>query len=221
MRHHCHYVFGQHPPTNISYDNSGRISRITSDNYTYIFTYVSDSIYFEEFDGDPSNLSNLLESFSGTIDNNGLVQSGINKIYNGGIEETVLRTTIKYTYNGQGELIKRVDQETEGLPPETHTYIFTWQNGNLISWDLDAGNTVSLEYYTDKPSMKGDYLWEFGLLPGSDGVGQFRYKNLVKKITEGSSATDITYTFDSQGKITKMTSTGGWNESDSYQWKCQ
>lgn len=77
---------------------------------------------------------------------------------------------------------------------------FQWSGGNLVSID-DNGNVTNVVYYTDKSTQPGDYLSLSQLIQGYE---VFRNKNMIKSITDGTYITCITYTFDTDGKVTSL-----------------
>lgn len=147
----------------------------------------------------------------------------------GHIEKTVYTddystTTNTYTYDGQGQLISCYNLESD------ETSYLTWENGNIV-----AGETPYQEAtytYTDVSSTRGlvfldDILIDaFGsnpLLPILANNGYFGKvpQNLLASVTgsykdsEYSSTWNLSYEYGSNGYVSKISATGGYDFDDS------
>ncbi len=115
-----------------------------------------------------------------------------------------LTTKQIYTYNGSNELT----QVTETSYPSMAVKItnVTYANGDPVTIS-DGVNSTTLEYYTDKPAAKGDYLDVFQL--SNFGGAYLKPKHLQKSIQSGSTLINFSYDLDANGNVTKLTYTSG------------
>jgi YD repeat-containing protein len=98
-----------------------------------------------------------------------------------------------------------------GGNPTITTY--RWLNHDIVS-ETTGANTTSWSFYTDKPRKDGDYLWLLKINYGGDIL---RTANLLKS----SGATNFSYEFDSDGKLSSMTfSDSGSSQTISYEYTC-
>ncbi len=191
-------------PYNLSYNTDGKL--VTSSHGTSIttFSYSANTIIQSTTNGGVFGSKETI-----TLNAYGLA-SNVRTETN--VAGTIWSNTL-YEYSG-AELIKSTDTNSAGDPVDIST--FTWSGGNIVS--ITSGSSTStLAYYTDKPAQTGDY---FSLLQLLFGFDIYRVKNAIKSSTDGSSATNISYTYDTDGKIASITVTGNGTSSINYQYQC-
>jgi YD repeat-containing protein len=136
-----------------------------------------------------------------------------------------------YEYTG-AQVIKETLTKNGGF---TSIRTYQWSNGNLQTMSINNNDnswqTLTYEYYADKPYRTGDIQdWDRLM----SGVEIFHSKNLLKKYTSTyqdnttgtpipvTEITNYSYEFDGDGKITSMTSSfGGNNQTYQYLYECK
>ncbi|HUZ59072.1 MAG TPA: hypothetical protein VMU83_09835 [Hanamia sp.] len=119
-----------------------------------------------------------------------------------------------YEYNGS-QVTKLISTSSYTVSADTTS--FQWSAGNLASV-IEDGDTTKIDYFTDKLSQPGDYL---SLSQLHQGYEIFINKNIIKTITTGADVSNLTYTYDTNGKITSLTENDGTNtETYSFQYQC-
>lgn len=119
-----------------------------------------------------------------------------------------------FEYNGT-QLSKETLTKQSGGPAVVTT--FQWTGGNLTQQDVD-GDITTYTYYTNQPNEDGDFFWEEMLFAGAQII---RNKNLLKSESHYGDDSNITYTFDTDGKITSWTRDDGTNTyTTTYQYQC-
>ena len=120
----------------------------------------------------------------------------------------------EFIYNGI-ELSQETFTKQSGGSPVIST--FQWTGGNLISQNVD-GDITTYTYYSNQPNEDGDFFYEEMLLSGAQTI---RNKNLLKSESHYGDDSNITYTFDTDGKITSWTRDDGTNTyTTAYQYQC-
>lgn len=193
---------------NITYNNDGKISTLTSSGTSTInkvFTYSGNTMIINV-----TNAGSFYSRDSVTLDAKGR-PTNIRQYWD--VANTDF-TNYAFEYNGD-QLLKYI--ETTEMPG-TKTTTITTTNGNVTK--VDAGGTViTLEYFTDKGVQKGDYLELSGLV--QYGVNVYPHKNLIKSINYGSSIGNFNYEMNDDGLIGKVNLTSGSSSgSITYQYQC-
>lgn len=118
------------------YDKQGRLTKVfTSTNehknsdYTIIYTYTNNIVTAQNYDAK----GKLDEVVITELNDKGYISS--EKTYNqkdnnGNIDMTKLRYTSFYHYDSNNQLIRESGSSN---------YTFTWNNGNIITWESQGG----------------------------------------------------------------------------------
>jgi len=192
---------------NVSYNNDGKISTLTTGSSLSVFTYAGNTIIINKTNG-----GSFSERDSVTVDNNGKALN-IRQYYDQAA--TNWDNTI-YDYDGNGDLLK--SEETSSSSSTPQTTLFTVTNGNLVSIQTPT-YTTTLEYFTDKQAQAGDYLGVVGLV--NYGVDLYPHRNMGKSVTSGTTVTNLNYDVNTDGLVSKLTATSGSTiESIAYQYQC-
>ncbi|HET7119288.1 MAG TPA: hypothetical protein VFI29_22525 [Hanamia sp.] len=189
----------------IAYNNDGTVSTITSGTGITSYVYSGNTITETTMN-------------SGQFDTKAIITK------NGDGLATNVRTEYSadgtdwdneaYEYNGT-QVIKLTYTSSNGGSSDIST--FQWSGGNLVSV-IDTGDTTKIDYFTDKLSQGADYL---SLSQFIQGYEVFRNKNILKSITNGTDVTNVTYTYDTDGKITSLTENDGTDTYNySFQYQC-
>ena len=214
-------------PVKINYFDSG-----TADGYAKI-TYSDTEVVMEYYDD--KNVKD--ETYTYKLGSNGYISGSSNAYtYNNGNYTVTVNSTSTNTHNSDGYLIKEEQSSvtTSNQPgflstTEKSSTTYTYTNGNLISAKYEgygSTSTTTYEYDTDKLNN----------LPVSDDevftflIGK-KSKNLLKKeiyaSSWGSDESSYTYTFNSDGLVSKQTSvsvrkqtgTPDQTDTDTYQFE--
>lgn len=213
----------------LSYDNDGRISKISSDDFykmRYQFNYVQGQFtrdgYSDHWDG---QLTNQLRA---ELNSMGLPTLIVEKRYDytpsGQPPKLMSASTTTYEYNSKGELqvsTRKNENVSNPASNSTITTTYTWANGNVVKQEVAGGGVGSFEYYTDKPAQKGGAVSFDNLI--NNGINPVNNKNLVKSLTDGTTIINVNYEYDETGKIKVATLSGsgaGSSRELSYQYSC-
>lgn len=206
--------------TTFQYDKNGTIEKIVEkgrevDNSyddewtdTYVFTRSGNKItakcdytYTDNKKGKTETDSDITEY---TLNDKGYISQ-----YEWVDDEDDERSVYKYSYNDEGQLIERTEEEYRGTSFREYTYEYGWSNGNLIS-KRQSGSSYAENYtYTNEENKAnidfGVFYWEIGV---DDYLELFGYlgktnKNCLYK-DGNSSSTIYKYTFDGDGYVTKI-----------------
>lgn len=182
----------------LTYNDEGKIATLdqtSGTTYHKDFSYVGNTLYVVTLDKD----GHFSQKDSITLDSQGRPLN----IRSFTTADGSVYSDINFEYNGD-ELKKYVQTQVPGGSATTTTA--TYINGNPTT--ISSGGISSiLDYYTDKKVQKGDYLELAGLV--QYGVSFYPHKNLVKMIAGGNSITNLTYEFNADGLISKLTATTG------------
>jgi hypothetical protein len=194
---------------NFSYNNNGEISTIQNTNattgYTEVFTYGNNLILVTK-----TSIGGVFQS----SDSIGLNSAGLMTI-DVQVDASNNRTIDAYTYNSSNQLLTSTNQSNGGT---VTTYNYTYTGGDLASY-TDGTNVVTLTYFTNKSTAQGDYLNIFQLFNYGDEF--IKNTHLSESLQAGGTIENFNYTFDSSGKITKLTATSGATvETVIYQYQC-
>lgn len=213
----------------LSYDNDGRISKISSDDFYkmhYQFNYVQGQFtrdgYSDHWNG---QLTNQLRA---ELNSMGLPTLVVEKRYDytpsGQPPKLAATVTSTYEYNSKGELqlsTQKTEYVSNPAGNSSGTLTYTWANGNVVKQEASGGQMASFEYYTDRPAQKGGAVSFDNLM--STGVNPINNKNLVKSLTDGTTIVNVNYDYDDTGKIKTTTltaSTASLNRETRYQYSC-
>jgi len=190
---------------NLTYNSEGKLSTVTAGDETTVYVYSGSTII------ENSTISGIFNSKKIiTLNANGLAAN----VRTEEDEAGAIWDNYVIEYNGT-EILKDTYTTSEEGGPSIETY--TWSGGNLVT--IRAGtNTVTLEYYTDKPSQTGDY---FNYKQLTTGYESFRTKNALKTKSDGSYITNYDYSFDADGKIISMILTETSTVTYYYQYQCK
>ena len=187
----------------IYYDNQGRVDSIRENE-------ANGSTILKTFDRAGNSV--VMHTFTATY------QSTDSIVINGAglavrdLQTSTLgsKTLYEYIYSGS-EL-----QETIMPAPAGDTTFFQWQNG-----DMTSEPRVPITYgYNDKPSMPGDYWHLTSLInSGAPGIVTAHQVDSIY-LPAGAQTINIAYTYDNDGKITELTSSGGLSQTVTYQYRC-
>lgn len=185
----------------ITYNNSGKISKVETEESVSNFEYAGNRI-IKTF----SVLGVLRERKIITVNAAGLATNVRTEEMDGAGNWR----NEAYQYNG--EEVSSAVLSYSGTT-YTNTITYTWQNHNMVGVNnsISPGN-LALQYYTDKPRQDGDYsvsLHKFLL-----GYEVFRCRNLLKSVGE---VAYYEYDFDTTGKIISVVYTETGNQSPFYQ----
>lgn len=202
---------GDNSVFNLTYNNDGRISTISTSGTSgsnKVFTYNGNTVIINTVRSDGSFDSRD----SLTLD---AKRKPLN-IRKYSDEEGTNFTNFSFEYNGD-DLLKIHQTSDNSNSPETS--VATNVNGNMTALTSPAG-TSTLEYFTDKKNIPGDYLDVSSLI--EYGLSVYPHKNLVKTIANGnSSILNFNYEFNPDGTISRVTATSGSTVSTvSYQYQC-
>ena len=177
------------------YDNAGRATKVTNNgNNEYTFVYSADSVIQKRY------LANgvIMETYHMKLNANGQVENYVNDVYPS--------ITIKYEYNADNKMIKKINY-TNGILDNITEY--TYSGGNLAtdSTFYPSGANWSgrkYQYYADKYSTteninRGIAFW---------GTGN---KNALKKITyltNGIVQTTQDFLIPETDALNRLTKTG-------------
>ena len=189
---------------NVSYNSDGKVSTVSTGNDITTFAYSGNTII---------GTTNTSGAFSSkkiiTLGSNGLATNVKTETNTSGTNWN----NDAYEYSGT-ELIKATSTSSGGGTPSVSTLI--WSNGNIVS-ATSGSNVSTLDFFTDKPAQTGDYLQLAQLITGFQ---IYKTKNAIKSLLSGSTITSFDYNFDTDGKITSLTATGGSNITYTYQHQC-
>jgi len=196
-------VSGDGNTRNITYNDEGKISKVTTAVSTRTYEYSGNTVVVHI-----TNSGAFVQKNIYTLNSNGFVANKREERNEAGTEWS----NAEFLYNGGTQLIKITYTNSTGGSPTIAT--FSWANGNI---QPDAG---ALEYYSDKPTQPGDYFYYQEIFE-HDGMKVYRPKNAVKSLTVGSSTISVMYTEDQDGKITNMTmQRGTLADIVNYQYQC-
>lgn len=210
----------------LSYDNDGRVSKISSDDFyktRYHFNYAP-GLYTRDgfFDHWSGQLTSELRAELNSMGLPTLItQKGYDYTPTGQPLKLETNYTYTYEYNSQGELqLATEKREYIGNPASnsTTTTTYTWANGNLVKEEVTGGKTTNYEYYTDKPAQKGDPVAINNLI--NKGISPIKNKNLIKSSSNGTAIINVNYDYDETGKIKTATLTGS-TAANSSEIRCQ
>jgi hypothetical protein len=212
----------------LSYDTSGNLQSLTSNNVSENYSWSPNSIEAEyQVSYGNNDFSRTTESF--VRNSNGYVTSGeitFESYY--AITESTRSRTQHYNcvYNGSDQLTQIITSATDDngnlITEQTD---FTWENGNIIL--INKSNQLyELEYYADLKetrdvglrylSVNSVYysdLWGYfslnwysslrgGLYYANNPM--FLSKNLLKKYFDGTTTIEYFYDFDSKGRVIRQ-----------------
>lgn len=189
---------------NMTYNNEGKVSTISSGNDITTIAYSG-------------NTAIATTNTSGAFSSKRIINFNSDGLaINVKIEYDPAGTSWDnqlYEYSGTN-LIKATYTSSSGGTPSVS--VVTWSNDNLVS--VSSGTSVStLDYYTDKFSQTGDYLYLAQLV---QGFQIYRTKNLLKSISSGTDINNFNYSFDADGNISSVTVTGSTAVTYTYQYQC-
>ncbi|WP_142687972.1 hypothetical protein [Chitinophaga polysaccharea] len=213
----------------LSYDNDGRISKISMDDFYkthYQFNYVQGQFtrdgYSDHWNGQ------LTSQLRAELNSMGLPTSIVEKRYDytpsGQPPKLMSTATTTYEYNSKGELqLSTLKEEYIARPANntTSTTTYTWANGNVVKQEIAGGSAATFEYYMDKPAQKGGAVSFDNLM--NYGVNPINNKNLIKALTDGATIINVNYNYDETGKIKTTTlsgSTAAASQEVRYQYSC-
>lgn len=195
---------------NITYNNDGKISTLNSTGSLVsnkVFTYSGNTLIINSTDGGGAFSSRD----SVTLDSKGRPVN-IRQFYD---QSGTNWSNFSFEYNGNN-LAKY--HQTSGSSSVPETYVATYSNGNMIGLQSTSGN-ITLEYFTDKRVVPGDYLEVLSLV--QYGVTVYPHKNLVKTISSSGSITNFNYEMNGDGQVAKVTATSGSSVTTlTYQYQC-
>lgn len=171
-----------------------------------VYTYSGNMIFVEETVGGAPFSTDTV-----TLDSNGQIVSDLNT----GIQYGSRSLT---TYSFSGAEIKQAVTDLGGGQQVTTNYI--WAGGNLTGVASTFGGIpdTTTYGYDNAPAQTADY-WSFYQLVSYPEL-YIKTANRVVSINNGT-VTNITYSTDSTGNISKLTETyGGTVETNTYQWSC-
>ncbi|MBL7933437.1 MAG: hypothetical protein JNL60_16140 [Bacteroidia bacterium] len=179
--------------TDYEYDSNGRVIKMTRDDGSYsTLTWGSTQVIQKDFDDNtvttPASISTYDLNASGLC----ISQS-----------QGTLGTTATYEYNADGYQTKMTTTNSG----QTTVLNFVITNGNQTSMSTTFSGfpmTMTIEYFTDKTNTIGNVNHGMTIF-GKDS------KNLAKKMSTNvlgqTTASDITYQFDSKNRVSKMSQT--------------
>jgi hypothetical protein len=177
----------------LTYNDEGKIATIHSSDSHKDFTYIDNTVYIVTLDKD----GNFYQKDSITIDTKGRPLNI--RSFSTAVGSTWNNDSFEYN----GDDLKSFTRTTSSGATPTITTT-TYSNGNPLVLKTGASNII-LDYYTDKKLQKGDYLEMATLV--QYGISLYPHKNLLKMIASGSEVTNLTYEFNSDGLISKLTAT--------------
>lgn len=193
----------------LTYNNDGKISTLVSKGAyasRKIFVYTGNYILVTSTDttGTPTQQDSVLLNSAGLI-------ASVHTHY----PSSSSYNTITMTYDATNQLATTTSVYNGGTP-SISTY--SWTGGDMTQ-SSDGTNITTYDYYTDKNSEDGDLFNIEQLVQ----YGAFYIKPKHQaKATGGSSVLNISYTYDSDGKITGVSATStSSNENISYTYQCQ
>ncbi|HTN47380.1 MAG TPA: hypothetical protein VL098_13605 [Flavipsychrobacter sp.] len=129
--------------------------------------------------------------------------------------------TITYTYNTDGNLSMAVNTPITG---SADTSLFIFSGGNLQRMVAQNSDLTDYTYYTDKAFLDGDFLKTAQMV--NYGALALINKNLLKSITTydpigNPQVTNLSYEYDSKGKLTRIVGTGNTSFNYSYTYDCK
>lgn len=172
-----------------SYDDQFRISKIESMNKVANYSYNG-------------NQSTILTTTSGTFNSKRIITTNdaglIQNVKTESNTNGSIWTNEAYTYNGN-QVATSVSTASNGQPANTTNYVWT-TDGNLGTVISGSGATTDFTYQADQTFQEGDFAHVLNMV--LNGYTFYKTKNLVKSI---SPSTDISYNFDTDNKINKVT----------------
>jgi YD repeat-containing protein len=177
----------------LTYNDDGTVSSVTSSGGTRTYTYSDNTV---------TQTTTVLGQFVQKIivtQNSAGFATNVRTEYSADGSDW---TNEVYEYDGN-QVSKLTYTDSESDEPEVST--FKWSGGNLVSV-TDGDDITTIDYYTDKPSQAGDYVFASQLV---QGYFVFSNKNLVKTITDGDDVSNITYIFGDDGKINSFSEDDG------------
>jgi hypothetical protein len=191
----------------ITYNNSGKVSKVSSGESVSNFEYAGNRIT------KTSTVSGVLR------------ERKIIAVNGAGLATNVRTEDMDGTGNWRNEAYQYNGEEVSSAvlsysgTTYTNTVTYTWQNHNMV----EVKNSISpavleLQYYTDKPTQDGDNslsLHKFLL-----GYEVFRCRNLLKS----SGGMVYQYDFDTEGKIVAVEYTEPGNRLPvfkKYEYECK
>ncbi|MBS0029292.1 hypothetical protein ACTJJ0_15180 [Chitinophaga sp. 22321] len=213
----------------LTYDNDGRISKISTDDLSKsrsLFNYapgiLSRDTYSDNWNGQQTG------QLRAEVNSMGLPTLITEKQYDytpiGQPLKLSVTITTTFEYNSQGELQLSTQKKVFANAPAGNSNItssYTWANGNVVKQEDTGGQTSIFEYYTDKPTQKGDPVAFQNVMNYS--VNPYKNKNLVKSLSNSTMIINVNYEYDETGKIntTSLTATSGTNSQEiRYQYSC-
>ena len=194
--------------TSISYNIDGTVSLVTSGIDTTSYLYSGNTIT-------ETTLSSgqLVQNSTVTVNSSGLATNVRTDFNVGGTDWQ----NEAYEYNGS-EVEKQISTTYNSAGGDTTS--FQWSAGNLASSISNDGFNVKYDYFTDKLNQSGDINSLSNL---QEGYETLKNKNIVKTIMVGANdVINVTYTYDTDGKITSLTENGGGglHSNFSLQYQC-
>lgn len=179
----------------VTYNTDGTIASVTFGSVVTTYSY-NGNVITETITSSGQTLGKLTV----TVNSAGLATNVKTEIQGGEWDNEA------HEYNGN-QISRSTYTSSDGGDAEITTY--QWSGGNMVSIN-DDGDITTIDYYTDKPTQQGDYLFILQLL---QGYTIFKSNNMVKSATDGTDVTNITYTFDSDGKVTSFTEDDGSDQT--------
>jgi hypothetical protein len=180
----------------IAYNEDGSKNTVTTGNVVTTFSYSGNTVIENE-------------TVAGAFSSKAIVTlNGAGFTVNRHTETNPSGTVwqnLAYEYNGT-ELSKSTFSSS-ALPTSVTTY--TWTGGNVTSITAN-GSLSTLEYYSDKLTIPGDYFQLAQILTSGT---IYKTRNALKSLTSGPIVVGFVYTYGADGKIGQLKMTSGGTES--------
>jgi hypothetical protein len=179
--------------TTYSYNNDGNLITQTSSGYSAVYSYYGSSIIRTSTSGSTTSRDSIV------LNSNGLIKERYEYGSSGELDRRII-----YTYDSNNNLSSFVTTNYPALTTETD--VLAYSDGDMIT-DTNGSDVGTYEYYSDKSSAIGDYIYLFQL--SNFGAFYIKTKHLLKTQTNGPDIYNYSYTFNADGTVSGLTITHG------------
>jgi hypothetical protein len=172
------------------YDNTGRVTKVLGDWGNATYEYSNAGFVYKEF---YYNQPTPRYTLTAVLNADGTIKSGTYTEVSG---NNTVNGTLAYTYDGNGQLVKRVD---ESVADGKFEWVYTWTNGNVTKIEEykngSLTNTSYDDYYVDKLNVSTLDSW-FMRTYYNTGLTGKTSKNLIKEELSKNQVNVINHYFD-------------------------